>query len=101
MSSHYYAKINIDSYNSLPLQKKLTLHVIILIKSNFNKDKNNYYHNIFLNKGSYELPKDKNNKYFCINYKCSIMIELTFLKELILIKQVRQKNVTFFTIGIF
>ena len=31
--------------------------VIILIKSVLNKDKNNYYYNIFLEKASYELPK--------------------------------------------
>ena len=29
------------------------------------------------------------------------MIELTFLKELMLIKQVHQKNLIFITIGIF
>ena len=34
--SHNYAKMKVDSYNSLPL------HVIILIKSVWNKDKNNY-----------------------------------------------------------
>ena len=31
--------------------------------------------------------------------KCYILIELTFLKELILIKQVHQKSVIFVTIG--
>ena len=31
----------------------------------FNKDKNNYYYNILLQKGSYELPK----KSFCIKHK--------------------------------
>ena len=31
--------------------------VIILIEIVFNKDKNNYYYNIFLEKASYELPK--------------------------------------------
>ena len=31
--------------------------VIILIKSVFNKDKNSYYNNIFLEESSYELPK--------------------------------------------
>ena len=36
----------------------LTFHdVIILIKSVFDKDKNNYYYNIFLEKASYELPR--------------------------------------------
>ena len=40
-------------------------------------------------------------KFFFINYKCSIMIELTFLKELMLIRQFHQKSKIFVTIGIF
>ena len=48
-----YAKIKVESYDSLPLVKVLTFHnVIILIKSVFNKDKKNYYYNVFLGKGS-------------------------------------------------
>ena len=95
---HNYAKIKVDSYNSVPLEKTMTFHnVVILIKSVFDKDRNNYYYNIFLEKASNELPKNS----FCIKYKCYIMIELTFLKELILTKQVHQKTVIFFTIGIF
>ena len=40
--SHNYAKIKVDSFDSLPLEKTMTFHnVIILIKSAFNKDKNN------------------------------------------------------------
>ena len=40
-------KFKVDSYNSLPLEKVITFHkVIILIKSVWNKDKNNYYCNI-------------------------------------------------------
>ena len=35
-----------------------------------------------------------------VYYKCCIMIEWTFLKELMLIKQVHQKSVIFVTIGI-
>ena len=36
-------------HDSLPLEKTLTSHnVIILIKSVFNKDENNYCYNIFL-----------------------------------------------------
>ena len=35
----------------------MTFHVILLIKSVFKKDKNNYYYNIFLEKASKELPK--------------------------------------------
>ena len=40
--SHNYAKIKVDSYDSLPLEKTLTFHkVIVFIKWFFNKDKNN------------------------------------------------------------
>ena len=50
--SHNYAKFKVDSYNSI------TFHnVIIFIKSVFNKDKNNYYYNIFLEKAPYKLPQ--------------------------------------------
>ena len=36
----------------------MTFHnLIILIKSVWNKDKNNYRYNIFLERASYELPK--------------------------------------------
>ena len=56
--SHNYATIKVDSYDSLPLEKTMTLHnVIILVKSVWNKDKSNYYYNIFLEKPSYELRK--------------------------------------------
>ena len=42
-----YAKMKVDSYEPLPLEKKKTFHdVIILIKSVFNKNKNNYYYNV-------------------------------------------------------
>ena len=49
--SHYFAKIKVDSYDSLPIEKRLTLdNVIIHIKSVLNKDKNHYYYEIFLAK---------------------------------------------------
>ena len=58
--SHNYTKIKVDSYDSSPLQKTMMFHdVIILIKSAFNKDKNNYYYIIFFEKGSDELLKNK------------------------------------------
>ena len=42
MVLHMSFLIKVDSYNSLPLEK--TFHnVIILIKSTFNENKNNYY----------------------------------------------------------
>ena len=34
-------------------------------------------------------------------YKCYILVELTFLKELMLIRQANQRSVTFATIGSF
>ena len=47
--NHNFARVKIDSYNSLSLEKKLPFHnVTILIKSVVNKNKNNYYYNIFL-----------------------------------------------------
>ena len=53
--SHNFERIRIDSYNSLPIEKTQTFHnVIILIKLVVNKNKNNYYYNIFLEKGSYK-----------------------------------------------
>ena len=56
--SHYFAKIKVDSYDSLPIEKRLTLHnVIINIKSVLNKDKNHYYYKIFLEKCFYKLAK--------------------------------------------
>ena len=52
-----YVKIKVDSYDSLPLEKTMTFHnVIILIKSVCNKDENNYCYNIFFEKALYELP---------------------------------------------
>ena len=56
--SYYFAKIKGDSYDSLPIEKTLTLHNnIICIKSVLNKDKYHYYYKIFLEKGSYQLAK--------------------------------------------
>ena len=53
--SHNYTKFKVDSYDFLPLEKTLTFHnVIIPIKSVFNKDKNNFYYTIFLEKCSYK-----------------------------------------------
>ena len=50
--NHNFGRIRIDSYNRLPIEKILTFHnVIILIKSVVNKNKNEYYYNIFLEKG--------------------------------------------------
>ena len=61
--SHNYAKIEVDSYDSLPLEEKLTFHVVIKhIKSVSNKEQNHYYYNIFLEKCFYQLPKTDDKK---------------------------------------
>ena len=53
--SHNYARIKVDSYDSLQLEKTLTFHnAIVLIKSDFNNNENNHCYNIFLEKCSYE-----------------------------------------------
>ena len=61
--THNFRIIKIDSYNSLSKEKTLTFrNFIILIKSVANNNKNEYYYNIFLEKGLY---KDKSNtEYF-------------------------------------
>ena len=45
------------SNDSLPQAKTMTFHVIILIKSVWNKYKNNCYFITLLEKGLHELPK--------------------------------------------
>ena len=49
--SDYFAKFKVGSYDSLPIEKILALHdIIIHIKSVLNKVKNHYYVKIFLEK---------------------------------------------------
>ena len=56
--SHYNAKIKVDFYDSLPIEKTLALHnVIIPIKSVLNKEQNHYYYNTFLEKRLNQLAK--------------------------------------------
>ena len=57
--SPYFAKVKVDSFSSLPIEKILTLQsVIILIKLVLNKYQNHYYYyKIFLEKYSYQLAK--------------------------------------------
>ena len=60
--SYNYAAIKVDTYDSFPLEKTMTLrNVITLVRLVWNKNKSNYYHNIYLEKASYELIK------ICIN----------------------------------
>ena len=56
--SHNYAKMKIDSFFYLTLEKTLTLHnVKILIKSVFNKNQNHCYFNKLFKECSYRLDK--------------------------------------------
>ena len=57
--NHNFARIRIDSWKSLPIKKaQFFYNLIIPIKSVVNKNENNYYYSIFLEKGLY---KDKSN----------------------------------------
>ena len=55
---HYFAKLRVNSYDSLPIEKNGILHnVIIFIKSVLNKDKIHYHYQIFLEKWLYQSAK--------------------------------------------
>ena len=63
--SDNYARVEFDSYDSLPLEKTLTLHnVTINIKPDLNEDQNHFFYNIFLEKCLYQLAKKWCQKYF-------------------------------------
>ena len=98
---HNSAGNRTDLYNSLPIEKILTFHnVITFIKPVANVIKNHYYYNIFLEKGLYKDTSIHDIfKWMFVYYKCYISSELTFLKELMLVKQVHQTSVAFITIG--
>ena len=52
--SHYFTKMSIDYYDSLTIEKRVTLcNIIIHIKTVLNKDKNHYYYKIFWEKSLY------------------------------------------------
>ena len=58
--NYNFWKIKTGSYNSLPIKKILTFHVIIiLIKSVVNRNENKYYYNILLEKGLYKYESNK------------------------------------------
>ena len=87
--NHNFTIIRIDLYDSLPIEKILTFHyVIILIKSVVNKYKNYYY----CGKNSIQVLL------YYTDIICYISLELRFLKGLMLIKQTHQKSVIFVTI---
>ena len=85
-------KIKFDLDDYLPLNKTIEIHnVTIVVGVNFYEN-NKYYPQIFLDEYLYQLYIIK---------KSYIMIELTFLKELTLIRQMNQKSAIFVTTSIF
>ena len=79
-------KIDKNSDDDLPLNKILELHMLtVILRSVFEED-GKYYPEVFLDE---------------FLYKGSNMIVYIFQKELILVKQMHQKSVTFYIIGIF
>ena len=66
--SDYFVKIKVDFYDSLSIEKILTLHnVITLLKTVLNTDKNHCHYKIFLEKCLYQLAK-KYWKIFFLKY---------------------------------
>ena len=64
--SHYFAKMKVDSYDYLSIEKILTLHnVVIHIKSVINKDKNHFFDKKFLENGLIKYLKN-NHKFLPI-----------------------------------
>ena len=81
-------KTKFDSDDNLPLNKTIEIHIVtVVIRAAFHEN-NKHYSQVVLDECLYKMKK------------CYIMIELTFLKELKLIKQVHQKSLMFVTIGI-
>ena len=81
-------KTKFDSDDNLPLNKTIEIHIVTIVIGAAFHEKNKHYSQVVLDECLYKMKK------------CYIMIELTFLKELKLIKQVHQKSVMFVTIGI-
>ena len=81
-------KIKCNSDDDLPLNKTLEMcNMILVVRAVFHEN-NKYYPQTFLM-----------NVY--ISYKRYILRELTFVRKIMLIKQMNKKSAIFFTIGIF
>ena len=80
-------KIKCNS-DDLPLNKTLEMcNMIVVVRAVFHEN-NKYYPQAFLMNGY-------------VSYKRYILIELTFVKKIMLIRQMNKKSAIFFTIGIF
>ena len=81
-------KIKCNSDDDLPLNKTLEMcNMIVVVRAVFHEN-NKYYPQAFLMNGY-------------VSYKRYILIELTFVKKIMLIRQMNKKSAIFFTIGIF
>ena len=85
-------KIKFNSDDELPLNNATEIPSMIIVINAVFHENDKYYPQVFLDECLYKL---------LIIQKCYMLMELTFLKKLILIKQVHQKGVIFVTIGIF
>ena len=85
----YEIKFNLD--DKWPLNTTIETSSMIIVVRAVSHEKSKYYPQAFLDEYLYKL---------WIIWKCYIMIELTFLKELMLIKQEHQKSVILLTISI-
>ena len=86
----------------MPLEKILTLdNVIIHIKSVLDKDKNHYYHEIFLEKCSYQRFGDRNSKIKVLCFKKPIKIYWDVnVDDIVIWKLVKTKTSSKYMIGI-
>ena len=80
-------------FDDLPLNKPLKFHAMVIIIRSVFEENGKYYSQMFLDESLYQLQKCCNR--IPVNAK-----ELIFQKELILIKQVHQKNLWFVIIVI-
>ena len=61
--SHNNERIKVEWYNSLSVEATLAFHnAMILIKSVIKRNQSHCYYNIFLEKASYQSPKNNDNK---------------------------------------
>ena len=79
-----YMKIKFNSDDELPLNKMIEIPNMIIVVSAVFQENNKYCPQVFLDESLYKL---------WIILKCYIIIEIKFLKEMMLIKQVHEKSV--------
>ena len=83
-----FKKIRFESKNELPMNKPIKLRLLTIIIRRAFSEGGQFYPQLFLDDALYELVQKR--------YSTK---KLMFQKELMLIKQVHQKNVRFITIG--